>query len=219
MTLDSITDHHPAPNRSADRRLLRNDVFELLLERIMDGSLEPGSRLKDAELTAWMRVSRTPVREALGKLGSIGLVQTSPNRYTIVAPLEGAEAADAIQVLRQLYPDAIRAGMAGLDADAELEVGLLAGRLDRDPDQNPVDVFVRIVQVVLDALPNGVLVEAVDTVHLRVLRYLRLAPCAADVLSRERVLAFAAALCAHDDRAGTIIESVLDDAERTVTAR
>jgi len=217
MTLDSVTDHRLVPSRSADRRLLRNDVFELLLERIMDGSLEPGSRLKDAELTAWMRVSRTPVREALGKLGSIGLVQTSPNRYTIVAPLEQAEAGDAIHVLRRLYPDAIRAGMAGLDADAELEIGLLAGRLERGRDQNPVDVFVRIVQVVLDALPNGVLVEAVDTVHLRVLRYLRLAPCAAEVLTRERVLAFAAALGAHDDRAAEIVEHMLDDAERAVS--
>lgn len=217
MTLDSI----PAstPSRTADRRLLRNDVFELLLERIMDGSLEPGGRLKDAELTAWLQVSRTPVREALGKLGAIGLVQTSPNRYTIVAPLREREAADAISVLRRLYPEAIRDGMAYLDADAELEVGLLAGRLERDPGQHPIDVFLRIVQVVLGALPNGVLVETIDTVHLRVLRYLRLTPAAADVLTRERVLEFAAALGARDERAGVIVEQVLADADASVTGR
>jgi uncharacterized protein (DUF3084 family) len=37
------------------------------------------------------------------------------------------------------------------------------------------------------------------------------------VLSREQVLAFAAALCAHDHRAAEIVEQMLDDAERVVS--
>ncbi|MFF2050803.1 GntR family transcriptional regulator [Leifsonia sp. NPDC058194] len=219
MILDSATPPHLPPTRIPDRRLLRNDVFEMLLERIMEGSLEPGSRLKDSDLTAWLRVSRTPVREALGRLSAIGLVETSPNRYTIVAPLVDSDAADAVGVLRRLYPDAIRDGIGELDADRELEIGLLAGRLERAPDQNPVDTFRRIVQVLLDALSNGVLVETIDTVHLRVLRYLRLVPEAAGVLTRERVLGFAAALGDRDERAAVIVEDVLDDAARSIEAR
>lgn len=218
MTLDSALAlapvSHLVPSRAADRRLLRNDVFELMLERIMDGTLEPGSRLKDAELTDWLRVSRTPVREALGRLGTIGLVESSPNRYTIVAPLAEREVRDAIDVLRRLYPDAVRDGLAHLDDDAELEIGLLAGRLERDEDQHPVDVFLRIVRVVLDAVPNGVLIETIDTVHLRVLRYLRLRPEAVGALPRERVLAFAAALGDRDEQAAGIVEGMLDRTER-----
>ncbi|GIT78372.1 GntR family transcriptional regulator [Leifsonia sp. LS1] len=218
MPRDTETPTRPVAIRS-DRRLLRNDVFELLLERILDGSLEPGARLKDSDLTSWLQVSRTPVREAIARLSAVGLVETAPNRFTIVAPLSPVDVVDAIAVLRRLYPDAVRQSLPALDADADLEVGLLAGRLERDDDQNAVEVFLRVMHVVLASLRNAVLAETVVAVHLRVLRHLRLEPGAASVLPRQRVLAFAAALRAHDPRSVRMVEQVLDDADVAVGSR
>jgi DNA-binding GntR family transcriptional regulator len=216
MTPDPAAALHPVPTLASDRRLLRNDVFEMLLERILVGALEPGARLKDADLTAWLRVSRTPVREALSRLVGIGLVKTAPNRFTVVAPIVEREVADAVVVLRRLYPDAISAALTDLGDDAEFEISLLAGRLERDAEQNAVETFHRILQVLLGSLCNEVLAEAVESIHLSVLRYLRLVPSAAGALPRERVLGFAAALRARDDRAVGIIERVLDDLERAL---
>jgi len=80
----------PVPKRVASppRQLLRDDAFVAIRAAIVDGTLAPGERLVDAELSAWLGVSRTPIREALARLDAAGLVQTRPGRYTIVSPLD-----------------------------------------------------------------------------------------------------------------------------------
>jgi DNA-binding GntR family transcriptional regulator len=42
---------------------------------IVDGALEPGERLNDDQLVKWLRVSSTPVREAIAQRHSSGLVE------------------------------------------------------------------------------------------------------------------------------------------------
>ena len=52
-------------------------VYEVLIERIRSGDLRPGTRLREEDLAKTLDVSRTPVREALGRLQARGLVETS----------------------------------------------------------------------------------------------------------------------------------------------
>ncbi len=210
MSLDTVGTFEPTiPTLATDRRLLRNDVFELLLDRILTGGLAPGARLKDADLTAWLRVSRTPVREALGRLAALGLIRTAPNRFTLVAPVLAAEVGGAVAVLRRLYPDAIRDALVSCCEDATLQLSLLAARLEREPEVSPVETFQRLMLVVLGSLENQVLAETVEIVHLRVLRYLYLMPDAAGVFSRERVVRFARELCGRREQAVHLIEEML----------
>lgn len=68
----------------------------------MRGELAPGERLTEDELAAWLGISRTPVREALGRLASIGLVELDATRGARVAPLELGRMLDLVQVSRQL---------------------------------------------------------------------------------------------------------------------
>lgn len=55
---------------------------------ILDGTLAPGSRIKQEALAAELRVSRAPVRQALIVLTRDGFLQTARHRGTIVAPLD-----------------------------------------------------------------------------------------------------------------------------------
>ncbi|KIP99506.1 GntR family transcriptional regulator, partial [Curtobacterium flaccumfaciens] len=71
-----------SPTSQGPRRLLRDVVYEQMLEAIENGTLEAGERLNDEELTSWLGVSRTPVREAIARLESEGLVEMAANRYT-----------------------------------------------------------------------------------------------------------------------------------------
>jgi DNA-binding GntR family transcriptional regulator len=73
------------------KKPLREDVYALLRERIVQGKHLPGTRLQDTQLAAEMGVSRTPVREALLRLAGEGLVQSDPNRGFFVAPLSRKE--------------------------------------------------------------------------------------------------------------------------------
>lgn len=98
------------------RRLLRDVVFEKLLAAIVDGTLEPGERLNDEELTKWLGVSRTPVREAIAQLQTYGLVEIEANRYTRVARRDDVLYVEAAQFLAGLHLLAREWGTANLDA-------------------------------------------------------------------------------------------------------
>src|SRR5262245_40338587 len=95
----------PVPKRTGEaaRTLLRDQAYVRLREAILDGTLEPGEQLKDAEIAEWLGLSRTPIREALARLEEYGLVETAPNRYTRVTPLDAGEARDAFTVVAALH--------------------------------------------------------------------------------------------------------------------
>jgi DNA-binding GntR family transcriptional regulator len=66
---------------------LSRQVYEQLLRQIFSGELTPGSPLGQAELSAQLGVSRTPIREALGRLAEYGVVESRPNHGCVVSRL------------------------------------------------------------------------------------------------------------------------------------
>ncbi|MDN4598079.1 GntR family transcriptional regulator [Leifsonia virtsii] len=211
-------DQSTPDGRYGERRLLRNDVFELVLERILTGEYQPGERLRDADLTAWLQVSRTPVREAISRLAAVGLVETSPNRFTEVSPLDDGEVADALEVLRLLWPQALRSLCASPRLDTEVELTLLATRIERG-DVDPAPGFHHAMAIVSAVVPNRVLAEALRAADLRVVRYLLLVPEARELLQRERVVSLVRALCDGAGDAEALLTGVLDDLDGVVAWR
>lgn len=96
-------DREPVP-----RRLLRDVAYEELRAAILDGTLAPGEKLQDAQLIDWLKLSRTPIREALARLEEDGLVETFPQRFTRVTPLDRAQASDAFQLVAAIHALAAR---------------------------------------------------------------------------------------------------------------
>jgi DNA-binding GntR family transcriptional regulator len=66
-------------------------VFALLLDRILTFELKPFAEISEGGLAAELGVSRTPVREALARLGKLKLVDIFPQRGTMIAPLRVAD--------------------------------------------------------------------------------------------------------------------------------
>lgn len=66
---------------------IANQVYEHLMQKILDMQLRPFQDLSEARLAAEFGVSRTPVREAFARLARRGLVDILPQRGTRVAPL------------------------------------------------------------------------------------------------------------------------------------
>ncbi|MFO1162195.1 MAG: GntR family transcriptional regulator [Reyranellaceae bacterium] len=66
---DTLEEGRPGPRGRSDW------AYERLHEAIRDGALEPGQRVMETEVSAWLRVSRTPVREALHRLLAEGLLE------------------------------------------------------------------------------------------------------------------------------------------------
>jgi DNA-binding GntR family transcriptional regulator len=101
----------PKGKAEASRTLLRDQAYVRLRDAILDGTLEPGEQLKDAEIAEWLGLSRTPIREALARLEEYGLVETAPNRYTRVTPLSAADSRDAFTVVAALHSLAASLGV------------------------------------------------------------------------------------------------------------
>jgi DNA-binding GntR family transcriptional regulator len=76
-------------------------VYKRLREGILLGDFVPGQRLRQSEIADRFEVSQTPVREALGRLASDGLVTLQPHRGAVVNRLSGREI-DEIYELREV---------------------------------------------------------------------------------------------------------------------
>lgn len=63
-------------------------VYDLLRNEILDLKLAPGSPVDEVQLAERFKMSRTPIREALVRLAGEGLIETLPNRSTMVANID-----------------------------------------------------------------------------------------------------------------------------------
>lgn len=136
----------PIPSGAAavDRSLLRDDVYRRLRDAIVDGTFTPGEQLKDGELADWLGVSRTPVREALLRLGASGLVVALPGRSTTVSTIDARAVRDARDVIAAMH---------------ELAVREMAGRLSEDDVDRMRDANRRFAQ----AIASGDVGAALDS--------------------------------------------------------
>lgn len=109
----------PIPSNSpgVDRSLLRDDVFRRLRDAIVDGTFQPGEQLKDSELAEWLGVSRTPIREALLRLQTSGLVVAIPGRSTTVTTIDAKAADDARDVIAAMHAMVVRQVAGKLSTD------------------------------------------------------------------------------------------------------
>ncbi|OBR92434.1 MULTISPECIES: GntR family transcriptional regulator [Clostridium] len=78
---------------------IRDSVFSILRNAILDGKLEPGQRLVERNIAEQLRISRTPVREAIRKLEIEKLVTHIPRKGVVVSGFT-KEDIEEIQVIR-----------------------------------------------------------------------------------------------------------------------
>jgi DNA-binding GntR family transcriptional regulator len=100
-------------------------------ELILRGDFPPGARLGEVELAERLGVSRTPVREALGRLAAEGLVEIVPNRGARVTSWTVAELEDVFDLRTALEPRLTALAVPRADAVAiaaldELAAAMLA---------------------------------------------------------------------------------------------
>lgn len=90
-----------APRAAPKRRAadLAYDAIETLLSTLQ---LEPGSQIAEADLAERTSLGRTPVREALMRMVSIGLIVQQPRRGLLVSTIDLADHLDVIQTRRVL---------------------------------------------------------------------------------------------------------------------
>lgn len=127
-----------APSKSAEtasaipRHSLATEVYETVFGQLMALKIAPGSRITVDNLARELRVSQTPIREALGRLEAEGLVnKTHLVGYSAAPQVSAKQFADLYELRLLLEPDAARRAVAKLTADAVAELTEAAGVMGR----------------------------------------------------------------------------------------
>jgi len=95
---------------------LQEHAYERIRELLLSGQLAPGSRLSDVDLSKAIGISRTPIREAISRLASEGLVDHRPRSGAFVKTQDRQELKEYYE-LREWLESSV-AGEATLHMDA-----------------------------------------------------------------------------------------------------
>jgi len=141
-----------APTSVIARTSLHLELVGLLQPLIINGELEPGTKVPEKELCERFGVSRTPMREALKVLAADGLVRLIPNRGAWVTMVTIDEVAEVFPVLGAL--EAL-AGKLACDniTDAEIDaVRILHEKMIASYEARDLDAYFKINQQIHRAI-------------------------------------------------------------------
>ncbi|MGG5822845.1 GntR family transcriptional regulator [Falsiroseomonas sp. HW251] len=99
---------------------LREQALASIKKGILDSLYPPGSLLSEGQLAEELRISRTPIREAMRELAAGGLVRVLPQRGIIVTELAARDVIEVYQIREQLECFAVRVA-AELATPADLK--------------------------------------------------------------------------------------------------
>lgn len=188
-------------------------AYSSLREDILEWRLAPGTVLQEVEQSERLGVSRTPVREALARLGADGLVATQRGRGLVVTAISVESIRQLFELRRVLEQESAR--LAARNRQPEVFVRLrdeftTAATLLHDGDpahERYYDLVVRLDDAVDDATGNPYLVSAIRNLRPHLVRLRR--------VSRDDPKRLRAAAEEHL----LIVEAILDgDAELAASA-
>ncbi|HXG76257.1 MAG TPA: GntR family transcriptional regulator [Gaiellaceae bacterium] len=148
---------------TVSRTILREQIKEILLERILRGELEPGERLVETRIARELGTSQAPVREALRDLQSLRLVESEPFRGARVRPVDDEQLLPVFPVRAVLEELAAREAAAREERDVrplEQELEAMRDAAARSDWRTQVDHDVRFHRAVVELAGNEPLLRA-----------------------------------------------------------
>lgn len=141
------------------RTVLREQVKEVLLERILAHEYGPGDRLVETRIAQELGVSQAPVREALRELETLRFVESSPFRGAWVREVSDAELAEIYPIRAALEDVAARAAAVRLGGDVAALEREIRAMADASGVVEQVEHDVRFHELIVAAAGNGRLLE------------------------------------------------------------
>jgi len=157
-TSNPLIEHEEA-TASAGKRSMRSAdrVYEAVKLMAISYKFRPGERINEVELAWQLKVSRTPLREALNRLATEGFLTTLPNRGFFCRPLDARQICDLYE-----FRCALEASIVRLACERASEAEL---------DQ--LEAFVNASKDVLDDMKAVELLRLDEEFHLRIARMSR----------------------------------------------
>ena len=154
---------------SLTRTVLREQIRELLLERILKGELQPGDRLVELQIAQELGTSQAPVREAFRELQSLGFVEHEPHRGTRVRRITEEELAEIYPVRAALEELAAQEAASRLDGkvgELEREFEAMREAAERNNLQDLAAHDATFHRLIVEAAGNRVLLDTWRTLRV-----------------------------------------------------
>jgi DNA-binding GntR family transcriptional regulator len=148
------------------RTVLREQVKDVLLERIVKHKYAPGERLVETRIAQELGISQAPVREALRELELLRFVESAPFRGTWVREVSDEELAEVYPIRAALEDVAARLAAKRMGGDVtalEREIKRMA---KAKHVREQVEHDVRFHQLIVEASGNSRLIELWESLQV-----------------------------------------------------
>ncbi|MGI9038331.1 MAG: GntR family transcriptional regulator [Gemmatimonadota bacterium] len=148
--------------KSANRANLSLEIADQIRAAIVEGELSPGERLNEVHLARQLAVSRTPIREALSRLASEGMVKAEPRLGFYVREFSAEEIEDHHLIRSVLDPAALQ--LTGIPDHRTLDaLHALNGKIavSAGDARRTVELDDEWHLLLLEGCPNGLLLKLI----------------------------------------------------------
>jgi DNA-binding GntR family transcriptional regulator len=153
-------------------------VRELLEESIATGRFAPGMRLDETMLAQQFNVSRTPLREALIQLASVGIIEMTPRRGSVVAEVTPHQLVEMFEVMAELEAMCGRLAARRMSEAEHEQLKEALGACDAARKAMDPDLYYyenqKFHRLIYEGSHNGFLCEQASALHRRLSPYRRL---------------------------------------------
>ena len=151
--MEGISGVPAAPNMRLNTVSTVDAAANVLRELILDGELEPGTRLREAEFAERLGIARHSFRAATQVLISEGMLRREPHRGVQVTVLNAADILDTFRLRVALETEAVRLAIAAgrVPEGARQAVEDLSAVPDGAPWRDVVEPDMRFHRAVIDA--------------------------------------------------------------------
>ena len=153
----------------------KEKIYDALKRKILDGFFPPGHALRIAALASELKVSQTPVREALNQLEGEGLVDFLPYKGAVVKGLSRAELEEIYDIRTILECAALERAIPNLTAEILAQAADILESIKgvKDPDMLN-ELNWRFHSLIFGCSEMPILCSMIESLRSRVTRYLRL---------------------------------------------
>lgn len=155
-------------------RRLREQIEEL----IVTGALQPGAKLDESDLAARFGVSRTPIREALIQLASVGIIEIRPRRGAAVPAISAHKLVEMFEVMAELEAMCGRLAARRMSPADHVKITEAHESCRAAVESGDTDAYYlhndRFHQLIYEGSHNAFLAEQVSNLQLRLSPYRRL---------------------------------------------
>ncbi len=165
----------PLIYRNPRHESLAQEVAGNIREAIISGKLKPGEKIIENELAHKMKISRSPIREALRILGKDGLVTLTPRRRAEVAEISHKEVKEIYAIRANLESLAAMLAISSLNPEQIRRMENLLKKMSIETKKNDINGILKLNEkfhdILLKSSDNIKLDQLIHSLRVQIQRF------------------------------------------------